>query len=74
MGHIIELGLKKMALPRKYKKKIRYYRGKLKNLGQSTLKMGTVSGAETLENSHTLMRLSAREDFIQRSVSFTYLK
>jgi hypothetical protein len=72
MGPITELGLKN-GTTKEIQNKKRYCRGKMKNLGQSTLKMGTVSVPETLENSHNLMRLSVREDFIERSVSLTYL-
>jgi len=71
MGPITELGFKNWHHQGNTKK--RYYRGKQKNLEKSTLKTGTVSVPETLENSHTLIRLSVREDFIERSVLLTYL-
>jgi hypothetical protein len=71
MDPITELGLKNWHHQGNTTK--RYYRGKLKNLEQSTLKMGTVSVPETLENPHTLMRLSVREDSIEISGLLTYL-
>jgi hypothetical protein len=72
MGPTTELVLKYWYHQGNIKKK-RYSLGRLKNLEQSTLKIGTESVSGTLEKFHTLMRLSVRKDFIERFVSVTCL-